>query len=104
MRGLQAVLRHGDWPDSPRWRDWSCGGLPHDVEISAEGTFYGNIGIKGGPAPVRHYDLDEGLLDAVLKGEINPGRVFTAEYDLDHIQDAYEAMDQRKVIKALIRF
>ena len=43
-------------------------------------------------------------LDAVLKGEINPGRVFTAEYDLDHIQDAYEAMDQRKVIKVLIRF
>ena len=79
-------------------------GLPHDVEISAEGTFYGNIGIKGGPAPVRHYDLDCGLLDAVLKGEINPGRVFTDEYDLDHIQDAYEAMDQRKVIKALIRF
>ena len=79
-------------------------GLPHDVEISAEGTFYGNIGIKGGPAPVRHYDIDGGLLDAVLKGEINPGRVFTAEYDLDHIQDAYEAMDQRKVIKALIRF
>ena len=35
-------------------------GLPHDVEISAEGTFYGNIGIKGGPAPVRHYDLDAG--------------------------------------------
>ena len=79
-------------------------GLPHDVEISAEGTFYGNIGIEGGPAPVRHYDIDGGLLDAVLKGEITPGRVFTAEYDLDHIQDAYEAMDQRKVIKALIRF
>lgn len=59
---------------------------------------------RGGPAPVRHYDIDGGLLDAVLKGEINPGRVFTAEYDLDHIQDAYEAMDQRKVIKALIRF
>ena len=78
-------------------------GLPHDVEISAEGTFYGNIGIKGGPAPVRHYDLN-GLLDAVLNGDINPGRVFTGEYDIDHIQDAYEAMDQRKVIKALIRF
>ena len=71
---------------------------------AALATFYGNIGIKGGPAPVRHYDIDGGLLDAVLKGEINPGRVFTAEYDLDHIQDAYEAMDQRKVIKALIRF
>ncbi|KAB8291505.1 zinc-dependent alcohol dehydrogenase family protein [Bifidobacterium avesanii] len=78
-------------------------GLPHDVTISAEGSFYHNLGIKGGPAPVRHYDLG-GLLDAVLNHEINPGRVFTAEYDLDHIQDAYEAMDQRKVIKSLIRF
>ncbi len=79
-------------------------GLPHDVVISAEGTFYGNIGIKGGPAPVRHYDIDAGLLDAVLERGDQPRCVFTAEYDLDHIQDAYEAMDQRKVIKALIRF
>lgn len=45
-------------------------GLPHDVEISAEGTFYGNIGIKGGPAPVRHYDIDGGLLDAVAKARL----------------------------------
>lgn len=77
-------------------------GLPHDVTISAEGTFYANIGIKGGPAPVRHYDIAGGLLDAVLSHQINPGRVFTGVYDLDHIQDAYEAMDQRNVIKALI--
>ena len=79
-------------------------GLPHDVTISAEGTFYANIGIKGGPAPVRHYDTAGGLLDAVLSHQINPGRVFTGVYDLDHIQDAYEAMDQRNVIKALIKF
>ncbi|NMN00007.1 IMP dehydrogenase [Bifidobacterium sp. DSM 109958] len=78
-------------------------GLPHDVTISAEGSFYRNLGIKGGPAPVRHYDLG-GLLDAVLNHEIDPGRVFTAEYDLDHIQDAYEDMDQRRVIKSIIRF
>ena len=78
-------------------------GLPHDVTISAEGSFYRNLGIKGGPAPVRHYDLN-GLLDAVLNREINPGRVFTREYDLDHIQNAYEDMDARRVIKALIRF
>lgn len=77
-------------------------GLPHDVTISAEGTFYANIGIKGGPAPVRHYDIAGGLLDAVLSHQINPGRVFTGVYDLDHIQNAYEAMDQRNVIKALI--
>ncbi|MBT1181895.1 hypothetical protein JS531_08015 [Bifidobacterium sp. CP2] len=30
--------------------------------------------------------------------------VFTGEFDLDHIQEAYEAMDQRRVIKSLIRF
>ena len=40
----------------------------------------------------------------MLKGEINTGRVFTAEFDLDHLQDTYEAMDQRKVIKSLSRF
>ncbi|MBW3093628.1 zinc-dependent alcohol dehydrogenase family protein [Bifidobacterium sp. 82T10] len=79
-------------------------GLPHYAEIGAEGTFGRNIGVKGGPAPVRHYDLHAGLLDAVLNHEINPGRVFTGEYDLDHIQEAYEDMDARKVIKSLIRF
>ena len=78
-------------------------GLPHGVDVSAEGTFYGNIGIKGGPAPVRHYDLT-GLLDAVVNGDIDPGRVFTKEYTLDDIQSAYEDMDARRVIKALIRF
>ena len=40
---------------------------------------------------MRHYDLDCGLLDAVLKGEINPGRVFTDEYDLDLQWDAHYA-------------
>lgn len=74
-------------------------GLPHDVEISAEGTFYGNIGIKGGPAPVRHYDIDGGLLDAVLKGEINPGRVFTAEYDLDLFRTLMRPWTSAKLLR-----
>lgn len=43
------------------------------------------------------------LLEAVLSGEINPGRVFTAEFSLDEIQKAYEAMDQRTAIKSLLR-
>lgn len=77
-------------------------GVPHDVTISADETFYRNIGIRGGSATVRTYDQN-GLLDQVLEGKINPGKVFTASFDLDHIRDAYQAMDQRRVIKSLVR-
>lgn len=31
-----------------------------------------------------------------------PGRVFTADFDLDHVQDAYEAMDERRAVKSMI--
>jgi len=41
-------------------------------------------------------------LDAVLKGEIHPGKVFTQRFGLDEIQAAYEAMDQRRAIKSLL--
>jgi threonine dehydrogenase-like Zn-dependent dehydrogenase len=43
------------------------------------------------------------LLDAVLAGEINPGRVFDFETDLEHVVDAYDAMDERRAIKGLLR-
>lgn len=38
-----------------------------------------------------------------MKGEIHPGKVFTKSFDLDHVQDAYEAMDQRQAIKSLLK-
>lgn len=76
-------------------------GVPHDVEINAEGTFFRNIGMRGGPAPVREYLPD--LLDAVLKREINPGEVFDLKTDLDNIAEAYNAMDERRAIKSLIK-
>ena len=43
------------------------------------------------------------LLDAVLDGRINPGRVFDFETDLDHIVDAYDARDNCTAIKSLVR-
>jgi len=43
------------------------------------------------------------VLDAVLAGSINPGRVFDFETDLDHIIDGYDAMDDRRAIKSLVR-
>ena len=63
--------------------------------------FGSNVGLKGGPAPVRQY-LPELLAD-VLAGRIDPGRVFDFETDLDHIAEAYSAMDERRAIKSLVR-
>jgi threonine dehydrogenase-like Zn-dependent dehydrogenase len=76
-------------------------GVPHGVEVPIDTLFFRNVGIKGGSAPVRAY-LPE-LLDDVLAGRINPGRVFDFETDLEGIATAYSAMDERRAIKALVR-
>lgn len=80
-------------------------GVPHDVDYNEwiESLFWKNIQLGGGVASVARWDK-EILLEAVLRGEINPGRVFTAEFTLNEIQEAYEAMDQRTAIKSLIKF
>jgi alcohol dehydrogenase len=62
--------------------------------------FWRNVGIKGGVAPARRYIPE--LLAHVLADDINPGRVFTYTTDLDHVADAYAAMDQRLAIKSLL--
>ena len=76
-------------------------GVPHGVEIDSETTFYRNVGMRGGPAPARAYQPE--LLKLVLDGSINPGKVFDLTTDLDHIAEAYAAMDERRAIKALIK-
>ena len=76
-------------------------GVPHDAPIDTERTFYRNVGMRGGPAPARAYQPE--LLSAVLDGRINPGKVFDYTTDLDHIADAYAAMDERRAIKAMIK-
>ena len=55
----------------------------------------------GGPAPVRQY-LPE-LIDLILGGEIDPGKVFDLELSLDDAAEGYRAMDERRAIKALLR-
>ncbi|HTW07918.1 MAG TPA: zinc-dependent alcohol dehydrogenase family protein [Acidimicrobiales bacterium] len=75
-------------------------GVPHG-EVPFAGTFFRNIGWRGGPAPARIYIPE--LLTDVLSGSLNPGLVFDYETDLDHIADAYRAMDERRAIKSLIR-
>jgi threonine dehydrogenase-like Zn-dependent dehydrogenase len=76
-------------------------GVPHGIEIPVENIFYRNVGVHGGPAPVRAYIPE--LLDDVLKGHINPGRVFDFKTDLNGIAEAYAAMDERRAIKSLVK-
>jgi threonine dehydrogenase-like Zn-dependent dehydrogenase len=76
-------------------------GVPHDTEVPINTVIFRNVGLRGGVAPVRRYIPE--LLDDVLAGRINPGRVFDFETNLDGIADAYAAMDERRAIKALVR-
>jgi threonine dehydrogenase-like Zn-dependent dehydrogenase len=76
-------------------------GAPHHVEVPIETVIFRNIGLRGGVSPVRRYIPE--LLPDVLEGRINPGRVFDFETDLDGVVEAYEAMDERRAIKSLLR-
>lgn len=77
-------------------------GLPHGQKIDPAETFYQNKYLAGGSASVTTYDK-EILLKAVLDGKINPGKVFTAEYTLDEINQAYQDMADRKTIKSYVK-
>lgn len=77
-------------------------GVPHNVNIpAADPTFFRNLTISGGPAPVRAY-FDE-LTPDVMEGRIEPGRVFDWAGRLDQVPEAYRAMDERRAIKAMLR-
>ncbi|HWJ56185.1 MAG TPA: zinc-dependent alcohol dehydrogenase family protein [Vicinamibacterales bacterium] len=78
-------------------------GVPQEASMpAAKPTFYNNVTIAGGPAPVRAY-IEE-LLPDVLEGRIEPGRVFDRVTDLDGVPDGYRAMDEREAIKVMIAF
>jgi threonine dehydrogenase-like Zn-dependent dehydrogenase len=76
-------------------------GVPHGVELPLQEMFFRNKGVLGGSAPVRAYIPE--LLDDVLDGRIDPGRVLDFETDLDGVAEAYAAMDERRAIKSLLR-
>jgi threonine dehydrogenase-like Zn-dependent dehydrogenase len=77
-------------------------GVPHyDAIPATRDTFFANITVGGGPAPVRGY-MEE-LLRDVMDGSIQPGRVFDRVTDLDGVPDGYRAMNDRESIKVMIR-
>lgn len=75
-------------------------GVPHGINLDIEKLFRRNVGVRGGMAPVRNYLPD--LMNRVLEGRIHPGKVFDATYALQDIAEAYQAMADRRVIKALV--
>ena len=76
-------------------------GVPHGVELDGTDLFYRHVHLHGGPAPVRRY-LPQ-LVDLVLAGTINPGKVFDLVLPLDQVAEGYRAMDERRAIKTLLR-
>ncbi|HYQ30410.1 MAG TPA: hypothetical protein VER04_24440, partial [Polyangiaceae bacterium] len=76
-------------------------GVPHYEAVpGAQATFYKNVTVGGGPAPVRAYI--EQLLPDVLEGRIEPGRVFDRTVGLDGVPDGYRAMNERESLKVLV--
>ncbi len=76
-------------------------GVPHGVELDGQRLFFSHVRLHGGPAPVRSY-LPK-LIDLVLSGKINPGKVFDLTLPLDQVAEGYRAMDERRAIKTLLR-
>ncbi|MFJ2873701.1 zinc-binding dehydrogenase [Streptomyces sp. NPDC087298] len=77
-------------------------GVPQYEEVPiGPAAFMRNITLTGGACPARAYI--EQLLTDVLDGTITPGLVFDRTFTLDRTPDAYQAMADRQVLKALIR-
>ena len=76
-------------------------GVPHYEGSPAGPTFFKNVFVGGGPAPVRAY-IDE-LLPDVLEGCIQPGRVFDRTMSLRETPEGDRAMDAREALKVLIQ-
>lgn len=75
-------------------------GVPNYEHFKYQSAFFKNVGLRGGIAPARQYIPE--LLEDVLKGRINPGRVFDFQTSLDNVAEAYAAMDERRAIKSLL--
>jgi threonine dehydrogenase-like Zn-dependent dehydrogenase len=76
-------------------------GVPqHQAIPGAERSFYHNVTVGGGPAPVRAY-IEE-LLPDILDGRIDRGKVFDRNVGLDGVPGGYRAMAERRSIKVMV--
>ena len=76
-------------------------GVAHGVEVPGDDLFWSLAHVHGGPAPVRRF-LPE-LVELIWNRTIEPGKVFDLDLPLEDAATGYEAMDERRSIKALLR-
>lgn len=76
-------------------------GVPHGVTFDGQQLFFSQRRMLGGPAPVRRFLPD--LIDRVLSGRIEPGKVFDLQLPIAEVAEGYKAMDERRAIKTLLR-
>src|SRR3989441_1648613 len=69
-------------------------GVPHGVQLEGQELFFAHVHLHGGPAPVRRF-LPK-LIDLVLNGKVNPGKVFDLTLPLEQVAEGYRAMDERR--------
>jgi len=76
-------------------------GVAHGVQIPGEELFFAEVHLHGGPAPVRRFLPT--LIELILGGKIDPGKVFDLTLPLEQVAEGYRAMDERRAIKTLLR-
>ncbi|MCB1970582.1 MAG: zinc-dependent alcohol dehydrogenase family protein [Geminicoccaceae bacterium] len=76
-------------------------GVPHGVSFDGQQLFFNQQRMLGGPAPVRRFLPD--LMDRVLQGRIQPGKVFDLTLPIAEVAEGYKAMDERRAIKTLLQ-
>lgn len=76
-------------------------GVSHGVALPGDELFFSHVHLHGGPAPVRQY-LPR-LIDLIWNRTIDPGKVFDLHLPLDQAAEAYQAMDERRAVKALLK-
>jgi threonine dehydrogenase-like Zn-dependent dehydrogenase len=75
-------------------------GVSHGVQLPGEELFFSEVHLHGGPAPVRRF-LPE-LIELICNRTIDPGKVFDLTLPLEQAAEGYQAMDERRAIKALL--
>ncbi|MDB6181772.1 zinc-dependent alcohol dehydrogenase family protein [Paracoccus fistulariae] len=75
-------------------------GVPHGVSFDGQQLFFRQQRMMGGPAPVRRFLPD--LMQRVLDGKIQPGKVFDLVLPIDQVAEGYKAMDDRRAIKTML--
>ena len=72
-------------------------GVPHGVSFDGQQLFFRQQRMLGDPAPVRRFLPD--LMDRVLQGRIQPGKVFDLVLPIAEVAEGYKAMDFIKGVR-----